>query len=132
MPLTYKINTPLSPQEASEIFDSSGIKRPTQDVDRIARMLEHADVLITAWDEDRPVGIARAITDYAYCAYLSDLAVRKEYQQQGIGKRLVTELQAHLGEEVSLLLLSAPGAMEYYPQIGFQNAENAFLIRRTK
>lgn len=132
MAIVYKVNALLSPREAAEIFDSSGIKRPTQDVERIARMLEHADVLLTAWDEDRPVAIARVITDYAYCAYLSDLAVRKEYQKQGIGKRLVTELQTHLGEEVSLLLLSAPGAMEYYPQIGFQNAENAFLIRRTK
>jgi predicted N-acetyltransferase YhbS len=132
MAIVYKLNSSLAPQEAAEIFDSSGIKRPTQDLNRIARMLEHADVLITAWDEDQPVGIARAITDYAYCCYLSDLAVRKEYQKQGIGKRLVTELQAHLGEEVSLLLLSAPGAMEYYPQIGFQNAENAFLIRRTR
>lgn len=132
MPIIYKINTPLSPREAADIFDSSGIVRPTKDLDRIARMLEHADVLITAWDEEQPVGIARAITDYAYCSYLSDLAVRKEYQNQGIGKQLIRELQAHLGDEVSLLLLSAPGAMNYYPQLGFQNPANAFLIPRTK
>ncbi|WP_379133988.1 GNAT family N-acetyltransferase [Paenibacillus sp. sgz500958] len=132
MTIVYRINTPLTAQQAAGIFISSGIRRPVEDLDRIARMLEHADVLITAWDGDQPVGLARAITDYAYCCYLSDLAVRKEYQKQGIGKELVNVLRGHLGEEAMLLLLSAPSAMDYYPQLGFDKLMNAFLIPRTK
>lgn len=131
MTITYQINATLTAIEMADIFRSSGINRPIDDLDRIARMLANADVLISAWDGDQPIGLARAITDYTYCCYLSDLAVCKDYQKQGIGKELVKVLQAHLGEETSLLLLSAPTAMEYYPRLGFEQLTNAFLIRRS-
>lgn len=131
MTITYQINARLTAIETADIFRSSGIKRPVDDLDRIGRMLEHADVLISAWDGEQPIGLARAITDYTYCCYLSDLAVCKEYQKQGIGKNLVKVLQEHLGEETMVLLLSAPTAMEYYPRLGFENLTNAFLIRRS-
>lgn len=131
MTITYQINATLTANETADIFRSSGINRPVDDLDRIARMLAHADVLISAWDGDQPIGLARAITDYTYCCYLSDLAVCKDYQKQGIGKELVKVLQEHLGEETSLLLLSAPSAMEYYPRLGFEQLTNAFLIRRS-
>jgi len=132
MPIEYKINTLLHSKEVSDVFKSSGIKRPADDLDRIQRMIDNADVNISAWDRDKLVGIARAITDFTYCCYLSDLAVCKEYQKTGIGTELVERLRNHLGEEVSLLLLSAPTAMEYYPRIGFEKTEKAFLIPRVK
>ncbi|MCM3781703.1 GNAT family N-acetyltransferase [Neobacillus mesonae] len=130
MNILYKINTPLSSEEVSHVFKSSGIKRPADDLDRIQKMIDHASVTVTAWDGDQLAGIARAITDFSYCCYLSDLAVSKEYQKKGIGTELVNHLREHLGEEVSLLLLSAPTAMEYYPRIGFEKTEKAFLIPR--
>jgi GNAT superfamily N-acetyltransferase len=79
----------------------------------IIPIYDHADVNISAWDGVRLIGIARAITDFSYCCYLSDLAVSKEYQKTGIGTELVKRLREHLGEEVSLLLLSAPTAMDF-------------------
>ena len=78
------------------------------------------------------VGVSRSLTDYSYCCYLSDLAVDRAFQGKGIGRELIRRTQAVIGEEVSLILLSAPGAMSYYPAIGFQPAENAFIIRRKK
>lgn len=132
MAIEYKINTPLCSKDVSEVFKSSGIKRPADDLDRIQKMIDNADVNISAWDGGKLVGIARAITDFSYCCYLSDLAVCKEYQKAGIGTELVERLREHLGEEVSLLLLSAPTAMEYYPRIGFEKTEKAFLIPRVK
>lgn len=132
MAIQYKINVPLHSREVSDVFKSSGIKRPVDDMDRIQRMIDHADVNVSAWDGDILVGIARAITDYSYCCYLSDLAVSKPYQRRGIGTELINQLREHLGEEVSLLLLSAPTAMEYYPKVGFEKTEKAFLIPRVK
>ncbi|MFC5404316.1 GNAT family N-acetyltransferase [Cohnella soli] len=131
MTIEYKI-TSLCSKDVSEVFKSSGIKRPADDLERIQKMIDNADVNISAWDGVRLVGIARAITDFSYCCYLSDLAVCKEYQKTGIGTELVKRLREHLGEEVSLLLLSAPTAMEYYPRIGFEKTEKAFLIPRVK
>jgi GNAT superfamily N-acetyltransferase len=132
MAIQYKINVPLSSSDVSDVFKSSEIKRPVDDLDRIQRMIDNADVTVSAWDVEKLVGIARAITDYSYCCYLSDLAVSKPYQKRGIGTELINHLRGHLGEEVSLLLLSAPTAMEYYPRVGFEKTEKAFLIPRVK
>ncbi|MDQ0229312.1 GNAT family N-acetyltransferase [Metabacillus malikii] len=130
--ITYKLNAPLTAEDVARVYKSSGIKRPIDDLPRIQRMIEHADITFTAWDEHKLIGIARAITDYSYCCYLSDLAVDKTYQYKGIGKQLVRLLQEEIGEEVALLLLSSPTAMEYYPKIGFDKIDNGFKISRKR
>jgi predicted N-acetyltransferase YhbS len=93
-------------------------------------MLDHANLTITAWDGEKLVGIARSLTDFCYCCYLSDLAVDREYQGRGIGRELIEQTRKHLSEQVSLILLSAPSAMTYYPKVGFEKADNAWIIRR--
>lgn len=87
-------------------------------------------LVLSAWVGDALVGLSRSLTDYAYCCYLSDLAVDKKYQGCGIGKELVRRTQAIVGEQVSVILLSAPDAMSYYPTLGFEAAGNAYIIRR--
>ena len=130
--IEYRHNFPLEAQDIARVFDASGITRPTKDLARIARMFTAQALTISAWDGTRLVGVSRSLTDYAYCCYLSDLAVDKEYQALGIGKELVRRTQAVIGEEVSLVLLSAPGALSYYPTIGFAPADNAFVIKRKR
>ncbi|WP_337100033.1 GNAT family N-acetyltransferase [Paenibacillus sp. YIM B09110] len=130
--ITYLVNKPLQASEVAEVFKASGIKRPHEDLERIQRMIDNADITISAWDNDKLIGIARALTDYSYCCYLSDLAVDLNYQHQGIGKALVQKLQDVLGDETSLVLLSAPGAVDFYPRIGFEKSERAFVIARKK
>jgi N-acetylglutamate synthase-like GNAT family acetyltransferase len=130
--ISYKINEPIKAEALSNVFKTSGINRPSDDLKRLQQMIDNSNVLITAWSNDQLIGVARAITDYCYCCYLSDLAVNKNYQNKGIGKGLVRILQGHIGEEVALLLLSSPIAMEYYPKIGFEKIENGFKISRKK
>lgn len=128
----YRHNHPLAPKDIVRVFETSGINRPTKDLPRIARMFATSNLVISAWSEGALVGICRALTDYSYCCYLSDLAVDKAFQGRGIGKRLIAELRDVLGDEVSLILLSAPQAMSYYPTVGFFAADNAYIIRRTR
>ena len=128
----YKIGAAVTPEELSDVFKTSGIRRPVDDLPRLQRMIEHADLLITAWVDQKLVGIARAVTDFSYCCYLSDLAVNKDYQKRGIGKELVRLIQEQIGDEVVLLLLAAPAAMDYYPRIGFDKIENGYIIPRKK
>jgi N-acetylglutamate synthase-like GNAT family acetyltransferase len=130
--IEYRHNYPLDPVEVARVFDASGITRPTGDVARIARMFAAPSLVISAWQDGRLVGVSRSLTDYCYCCYLSDLAVDKALQGTGVGRELVRRTQAAVGDEVSLILLSAPGAMSYYPTIGFQKADNAFVIRRKR
>ncbi|MEC1067502.1 GNAT family N-acetyltransferase [Priestia megaterium] len=132
MTIIYKTNVLIRAEQAAEVFVHSGIKRPVQDLDRIQRMLDHASLTITAWNESELIGIARALTDFSYCCYLSDLAVVKDYQKQGIGTQLIKHVQSEIGEETALILLSAPSAMNYYPKFGFHQIDNGFKIGRIR
>ncbi len=108
-------------------------RRPVNEPERLERMLREADLIVTARDGARLVGISRALTDFAYCCYLSDLAVDVAYQHQGIGRMLVAETHRRAGvEDTTLLLTAAPAAETYYPKIGMQPIASAWMIRRTR
>jgi predicted N-acetyltransferase YhbS len=132
MQINYEFVQNLAASEVAEVFKKSGITRPVNDLDRIQRMVDHADIIVTARDNGKLVGIGRAITDYSYCCYLSDLAVDAEYQRIGIGKEIVRLIQEKLGEEVTLFLVAAPSAVDYYPKIGFDKLDRAFIIGRKR
>lgn len=103
-------------------------RRPVEDSRCIQAMLQHANLLCTAWHEDKLVGLARSLTDFEYCCYLSDLAVDVAYQKQGIGRKLIAVTKANLGAGAKLILLSAPKAEGYYPKIGFDAHRSAWII----
>jgi len=105
-----------------------GERRPIDDEAVLAGMLEHADLLATAWEGMRLVGVARSVTDFHYCCYLSDLAVDREFQRQGIGRKLVGITRERLGPRCSLVLLSAPAAVDYYPHLGFERHDQAWTL----
>lgn len=133
MKIQFKINAPLlRTEDVIEVFKSSGINRPVEDVKRIEAMLKNSNLVISAWNGIELIGIARSVTDYNYCCYLSDLAVKKEHQKSGIGKTLIELTRDAIGDQTMLLLLSAPAAMEYYPKTGFEKVENGFIIKRKK
>ena len=113
-----------------DLYNSSGINRPTTDLERIARMYANSNLIVTAWDKDKLVGISRSLTDFCYCCYLSDLAVREEYKYKGIGKKMIEITKEIVGEQSMLLLLAAPSAMEYYPKVGLEKVVNGFIIKR--
>ena len=93
-------------------------------------MLAHTDVLITAWDADLLVGVSRAHTDFSFCCYLADLAVDEAYQKLGIDKKLIELTHEKASHQTTLILLSAPAAIDYYPKVGMNKAENCFVIQR--
>jgi ribosomal protein S18 acetylase RimI-like enzyme len=130
--IQYQVNTPLSTDDVVRVFNASGITRPTHDAARIKTMFANANLIVSAWHDGVLVGVARGLTDHSYCCYLSDWAVDKAYQQQGIGDALLKQTRQALGPEVSLILLSAPAAMGYYPKVGFTAADNAFVIKRER
>jgi ribosomal protein S18 acetylase RimI-like enzyme len=131
-PIDFRFNVPLSLEQLGEIYSRSGLRRPVADRARLAKMRDHANLTVTAWDGPRLVGIARALTDFAFCCYLSDLGVDRDYQRKGVGRAMVEKMARHLGEEVMILLLSAEAAMGYYPKIGFEKVENAWKIARAR
>lgn len=130
--IEYRSDRKITAGEFIDVLKRSTFdrRRPVDDRDRIQAMLEYGNVLITAWDDDKLVGVSRALTDFSFCSYVSDLAVGQAYQKQGIGKRLIEETHKVSGENTSLILLAAPDAAEYYPHIGMERFTDCFLIRR--
>jgi GNAT superfamily N-acetyltransferase len=130
MELSYEIGKLPTPEQVIDLYDNSGLPRPTNDRDRIKKMFENSNLIVTAWDKDLLVGVSRSMTDWAWSCYLADLSVRHEYKKAGIGKKLIELTKEKVGDRCMLLLLSVPSAMEYYPKVGFSKQESSFIIKR--
>ncbi|MCS4308180.1 GNAT superfamily N-acetyltransferase [Rheinheimera pacifica] len=130
MTIVYRQESSFNLDEMLALYSASGINRPTDDSARMAVMLASSNLLITARQNGRLLGLARCLTDKAYVVYICDLLVDKAYQQQGIGKALLAAVLQATGPQVQQLLRSAPSAMQYYPQVGFTAIDNAFHIQR--
>ena len=128
--ITYRTGNNLDLDAVIELYRAStlGERRPVDDRERMAAMLRHANLVITAWDGELFVGLSRALTDFSYATYLSDLAVRASHQRQGIGKELMRRTQA-AAPDATLILLSAPKAQTYYPHVGFTQHTSAWVLK---
>ena len=130
MSIQYDTTRPISAAEFVDLLRRSTLaeRRPVDHPACIQAMLQHANLLCTAWDGDKLVGVARSVTDFEYCCYLSDLAVDEANQKQGIGKNLIKLTQSKLGTLAKLILLSAPKAETYYPKLGFAPHRSAWIL----
>ena len=128
--IQYARETILDPDEFIHVLNNSplGERRPVDNRKRIIMMCNNANLIITARHKGKLVGIARGLTDFAYCTYLSDLAVSEAYQKKGIGNELVRMVREAV-PEANLILLAAPKAVDYYPKIGMIRYEAAFILR---
>ena len=131
MTITYQLEPNLNTDEFIDVLVRSTLaeRRPIDRPDVIRGMLEHADLVVTARAEGLLVGVSRAITDFNYCTYLSDLAVDQTYQGRGIGRELIGRTHEAAGTNTSLILLAAPKARTYYPHIGMESHDSAWVIR---
>lgn len=130
--LTYQLEPGLAPEDFIDLLARSTLaeRRPVGDPGTIRSMLENADVIVTARLDGQLVGVSRALTDFAFCTYLSDLAVDEAHQRQGIGRELIRRTHEAAGLHTMLLLLAAPKAQSYYPHVGMTRHESCWVIPR--
>lgn len=128
--ITYRLGNDLDLDDFVELYRASTLaeRRPAGDRERMERMLAGSNLLVSAWDGALAVGLARSITDRAYCTYLSDLAVRSSHQRRGIGAALIRATAREAGPDAPVHLLSAPGAVEFYEAIGLERFPAAFRV----
>jgi GNAT superfamily N-acetyltransferase len=132
--IQHRYGNDLNPDQAIELYDAStlGERRPVDDRQVMSDMIQHANLVVTAWEEELLIGIARTLTDFGYVGYLADLAVRASHQCQGIGIELIRRTREKMGPNSMLVLLAAPKAADYYPKIGFTRHESAWILRATE
>ena len=127
--IIYTKKKSLDVSEFIEVLKNSTLaeRRPVDDEQRISSMCNNANLIVTARLDGKLIGVARSITDFVYCTYLSDLAVDLEYQKKGIGKKLIEETKK-ITPQAKLVLLSAPDAVDYYPKIGMTKHNHCYFI----
>jgi predicted N-acetyltransferase YhbS len=127
--ITYRTGNDLDLDAVIELYRAStlGERRPVDDRERMGQMLANANLVVTAWDGELLMGIARSVSDFSYCTYLSDLAVRVSHQRQGIGRELIQRTREE-GGKATIILLAAPKAVDYYPHVGFAHHPQAWLL----
>jgi GNAT superfamily N-acetyltransferase len=130
----YQLEPQLSAEEFQQVLQDSGLdqRRPAQDLARLDRMLRGSNLILTARDGASLVGIARSVTDSAYCCYLSDLAVSRRLQGRGIGRELIEQTRRTVGPEVSIILHAAPAAVAFYEKIGMPRMPDSFWYKRER
>ncbi|GAA5315136.1 MAG: GNAT family N-acetyltransferase [Candidatus Pelagadaptatus aseana] len=131
MTIEYKINQAVTADAFIDLLQRSTLaeRRPIDDRECMAGMVANSNLMITAWDGEQLVGIARSVTDFHYACYLSDLAVDQSYQSRGIGKQLQRLTQQQLGSQCKLILLAAPAANQYYERIGYDHNPRCWMLQ---
>lgn len=126
--ISYSTQRTITAAQFRELLVAStlGERRPVDEPERLAAMLKHATLLVTAWDGDLLVGVSRCLCDFAFANYCSDLAVRQSHQKLGIGRELL-RLSSEAGG-CNLILLSAPKAVTYYSHIGLTQHPSAWTL----
>jgi GNAT superfamily N-acetyltransferase len=132
--IRYALEPELAAAQFRDVLLASTLaaRRPADDLERLDRMLRAADIVATARAGGRLVGVARAITDFSYCCYLSDLAVDAAWQRRGIGRQLIEQTHRAAGDGTTLILLAAPAAQSYYPHIGMKHMPSCWAISRSR
>lgn len=132
--MTYQQEPDLTPAEFIDVLVRSTLaeRRPVDDAAAITLMLKNASLIVTARVDGLLVGVSRALTDFAFCTYLSDLAVDVSYQGRGIGRELIRLTHEYAGRPTTLILLAAPKAQTYYPHVGLTKHESCWIVPRAE
>ena len=131
----YASEPTLDVAEFRRVLVGSGLgeTRPVDDEVRLGKMLSGANLVLTARldVEGKPlIGVLRAMTDFAWVCYISELAVSQSAQGLGIGKGLMDAARRELGPSVAISLISMPDAVGFYERIGMKHMADAFWLGR--
>lgn len=130
----YRATETPDVEAVKALYDAAGLVRPTQDGDRLRRMMEGSNILLTCFEESattsRLVGLLRGWTDYAFNGYICDLAVHPDLQRHGIGKELLDRALTLGAPEVMWILRAVPIAKDYYAHLGWQKVEDGWMRPR--
>ena len=95
--------------------------------ERIPRLLDNVSISLAARNEQGLlVGALLGLTDFAYWLYVTDLGVDRDYERQGIGRRLMKEALEIAGGEkdIAVYLIANEDAVGFYEKLGMKKADD--------
>jgi len=121
---------PLDLGQLARLFERVGWQHRTRDPDRLAQMTRGSMYAVSAHHGEKLVGYARAISDGAFNAYVSTVAVHPDHQRRGIGRELLRRLLAGR-DGIQFVLHAAPEVHPFYLRCGFSPAPDMLRRNRT-
>jgi GNAT superfamily N-acetyltransferase len=114
--------------EVAEIFRLAplGIRVP----DKLRRSCENSFLVCFAFVAGKLIGMGRAISDGEYQAAIYDLVILPEFQNKGVGSRILIELHKRLPVG-TIILYAVPGKEPFYEKLGYSKMLTA-MAKRTK
>jgi GNAT superfamily N-acetyltransferase len=129
-PLTFSSanERPIAAADIRRLYDGANWW-PGWDLDGIARAAS-ASTAIGAWDGDRLVGFARALSDGEHRAYIEDVVIDPDYRGRQVGERLVARLVEALGPVHIVSLFCEPERVAFYSRNGFRPSKTQVMMHR--
>lgn len=93
--------------------------------DKLVVAMRNFSTVVSAWDDEKLVGMACAMDDGIMNAYMHYLLVRPEYQGKGIGSALVSKIKEKYGDYLRLVIVAYNKEQAFYEKCGFKKAEDA-------
>ena len=99
----------------------------TRPPEAFKRACEYSPLIVTIWDKNRVIGFGRALTDFKFYASIHDVVVRKEFQNRGVGKKIILSILEHVRECNYVTLFVVPERSEFYAKLGFRKLDASMI-----
>lgn len=93
--------------------------------DKLVQAMRGFQTVISAWDGDKLVGMVCAMDDTIMTAYVHYLLVRPEYQDKGIGRKLVSKVKEKYKDYLRIVVVAYDKEIQFYEHCGFVKSEDA-------
>lgn len=126
----------LSPKEYIDFLKRTnlGSQYPKERFEeRIAKLVKNVSISLIAKNEnEKIVGVLFGLTDFAYWLYVTDLGVDREYEGQGIGRRLMKTAHELAGGEkdIAVYLIANENAIPFYEKLGMEKADDVMQYNK--
>jgi len=121
-----KYHKQIATEHLVKLYSSVGWLAYTRAPELLVKAIANSTYVVSAWEKEELIALARCISDDISIMYLQDILVAPSYQRQGIGRSLLedcVERFKHVRQKV-LLTDSSPGQIIFYETLGFERVSN--------
>jgi GNAT superfamily N-acetyltransferase len=120
--IQFRTGREIDRRQLLALYDDVGWTAYTSEPDRLERAIANSAHVVTAWDGERLVGLARVISDGEHIVYAQDLLVLREYRRRGLGSALLRKVLEPFEQARQTVVLTDnnPEMMAFYAALGFE------------